>query len=174
MLILENGKMPAQANSFSSVEFADDWNTARNSELWPLDPDPETIAKKEAALIKATDYLNGLNWNGRKAAPGRIMAWPRIQAHDQDGYNIDPETVPEAVMAACSYLAGLVYGGAELQPMLERGGRIQSKAIGKLKKTYFQDANNRDVFSGLYDLLAGLVDFGPGPDGVFTVPIAIA
>ena len=172
-LIVENGTMPEGANSYASIADADAWQAARGSQTWPpADPDGQDgqEALKEAALILAADYLNGLKWVGRKAAPGRIMAWPRLEAFDLDGYSIAANAVPEAVKAACCYLAGLAYDGTDLQPILERGGRIQSRSVGKLSTSYFQDAPGRDVFSALADLLSGLAADFSAP-GAISSPI---
>ena len=159
-LIIEDGTMPAGANSYAAVADCDGWQGARGSTIWPAPPaEPDNdlnLAAKEAALIKATDYLNGLGWNGKRAPGGRVMAWPRIGAVDADGYSIDENTIPGAVQAACCYLAGVAYSGTDLQPILERGGRIQSESVGSLSTSYFQDAANRDIYSVLADLLHGL------------------
>ncbi len=160
VLIKEDGAMPEGANCYAVAIEVDAWQAARGAADWPPAPaggdDPE-LAAKEGAILKATDYLNGLPWKGRRAAPGRIIAWPRLEVEDADGYVLPPDEIPAAVVAANCYLAGLLYGGVELQPILERGGAIQVKSIGKLSKTYFPNATARDVASGLADLLRGLV-----------------
>lgn len=153
-IIIEDGTMPEGANSYATIEICDQWQAERGSTVWLAGVDKE---RKDAALIRATDYLNGLKWVGRKAAPGRIMAWPRIDASDADGWVVPPDSVPQAVVFAQCYLAGLALGGKDLQPLLERGGRIQSEKVGDLNTTYFDDAADRDVYTVLYDLLRGLV-----------------
>ena len=158
-LIVEDGSKPLGANSYCSVADCDDWQAARGSLIWPAPPesggDPR-LADKEAALIKAADYLNGLNWKGRRAGSGRLMAWPRLEVVDGDGYIVAADEVPAAVKAAACYLAGLVISGADLQPVLARGGRVASEAVDVISASYFDDASSRDVYSVLADLLAGL------------------
>ena len=172
MLTIETGQMEPGANSYATVADVDEWQSARNSETWPpapesTDPDnpePDTnMAAKEAAILKAVDYLNGLNWTGLRAAPGRLMAWPRLGVVDVDGFAIASNHVPQAVKAACAYLAGLAFEGIDLQPVLERGGRIQSQSIGRLSKSFFPDAPGRETFSALSDLLGGFLR-APGAD----------
>ena len=155
-MIVENGSMPEGADSYCEVGFADLYLRARGFGDWPQDG--ERTAEKESALIRAADYLNGLHWIGRKAEGGRVMAWPRAGAYDKDGYEIDPDVVPEAVKAANAHLARLVLTGTDLQPILERGGKIQSETVGSLATTYFEDSPSRDVYSVLADLLGGLAD----------------
>jgi len=180
-LIVEDGKMPEGANSYATVEQADAYHALRRTEAWPIhtpdqdasdpDPDPDVggaepdtepgdpaLEQKQAALAMATDYLNGLAWKGRRAAPGRIMAWPRKDVVDADGYAIADDCVPENVVLACCVLAGLVMDDTDLQPTLDRGGRTSSEGSGITAASYFDDAANRDIFSGVADLLKGLAD----------------
>jgi hypothetical protein len=168
MLTVENGTMLEGANSYASVAQADGYLYARGNEDWPQhvpeeETDPDTgemvttpdpnLAAKEAALIRATDYLNGLNWYGKRAAGGRVMAWPRVEAVDCDGYAIAEDTVPDTVVLATCALAGIIYGGEDAQPTLERGGRIQSESVGPLSQSFFDDAANRTIFAAIADLL---------------------
>lgn len=168
-LIVENGTMPEGANVYADVATCDLWQQARGSEAWPVPDDgaedPDT-AKKEAALILAADYLNGLRWKGRRAASGRVMAWPRLDVVDGDGYAVPGDVVPVQVVNANCYLAGLAFEGMNLQPSLERGGRVQSEKVSSLQTTYFEDARDREVFTVISDLLGGLAIGLGGEQGV--------
>lgn len=167
-LIVEDGSKPLRANSYCSVTDCDAWQAERGLLTWPAPPesgDDSRLADKEAALIKAADYLNGLNWKGRRAAAGRLMAWPRLEVVDGDGYAVAEDEVPEAVPAAACYLAALVIGGTDLQPVLARGGRVASEAVDSLSSSYFDDAASRDVHSTLADLLSGLAHDFKGYSG---------
>jgi hypothetical protein len=59
-------------------------------------------------------------------------------------------------MAANAYLARLALAGTDLQPVLERGGQIETQKVGSLSTTWFEDSPARDVYCGLADLLRGL------------------
>lgn len=160
-IIVENGTMPEGANSYVDVAGCDAWHLQRNSATWPLAPnegEDENKAAKEAALIKACDYLNGLKWKGQRAAAGRVLAWPRKGVVDGDGYAVAADVVPDAVMQAQCYLAGLAYGedGVDLQPVLDRGGQIQSETVGPISTSYFEGADVRDAYTFVTDLLSGL------------------
>lgn len=167
-LVIEDGTMPVNANSYVTVGDCDKWQLARGSEDWPAAPeieDDSNQAAKEAALIKACDYLNGLPWKGRRAAAGRVLAWPRVEVVDNDGYDIPSDIVPQNVVFAQCYLAGIIYSGTDVQPILERGGRIQSESVGSLSTSYFEDAAGRDVFTTITDLLGGLANGLGGQQG---------
>jgi len=162
-LIVEDGTMPKGANSYASVEQADAYHALRRTEAWPLhdpdtsDPDP-ALEQKQAALVLATDYLNGLAWKGSRVAPGRVMAWPRKNVIDADIFELGEDVVPDGVMLACCALAGLVMDGTDLQPTLDRGGRTSSEGSGILAASYFDDAVNRDIYTVVADLLYGFVE----------------
>ena len=162
-LIVEDGEMPKGANSYASVEQADAYHALRRTEAWPLhapdtsDPDP-ALEQKQAALVLATDYLNGLAWKGSRVAPGRVMAWPRKNVIDADIFELGEDIVPDGVMLACCALAGLVMDGTNLQPVLDRGGRTSSEGSGILASSYFDDAVNRDIYTVVADLLYVFVE----------------
>ena len=168
-LILEDGTAPEGANSYATAAMCDAWQSNRLSENWSVPPESGEDQEREAknaALIKAADYLNGLNWRGRRTDGGRLMAWPRVDVVTADGYPVATNSVPEAVKAANCYLAGLVFAEIDLQPALERGGRVQTEKVGTLQTTYFDDSQNRDIYTALADLLSNLVDgFEPTPNG---------
>ena len=162
-LVVEDGTMPEGANAYCGLDFAASWLADRGHSDWPSDDG--SVPARTAALIKAADYLNGLRWYGRKAAAPvpRVMAWPRVGARDSGGDSIPENVVPYAVRAANAMLARLVFTGVDLQPVLERGGKIQSESVGSLSTSYFSDAPTRDVYTGLADMLRGLAsDFMSG------------
>lgn len=76
MLIVEDGTGLAGANAYVSSEFADEYFSARKNEAWiALDS-----ATKEAAIIKATDYLEAVywgKWQGEKLKADQALAFPR-------------------------------------------------------------------------------------------------
>ena len=103
-LIVGDGTLPAGANSFASVADADAYHAARLTAAWT---DELAEAQKEAALIRASDWLNRkVMWNGRKASRSQRMAWPRAGVSTQDGPV--PSDPAETVFPSLSgLLAGL-------------------------------------------------------------------
>lgn len=162
-LIVEDGTMPEGANSYASVEDADVYLVPRGISDWPapvqgsdLEPDPNLPAK-EAALIRASDYLNSLQWLGSRQVWDWPMAWPRVDvplpgmAHD--GEFVPEDSVPQAVKRACIELAALFMGGEDPLAPVERGGRVASETVGPLSTTYFEDSASET----LYPAVSGLV-----------------
>ena len=124
-LIVEDGTLPAGANSFASVADADAYHAARLTAAWT---DELAEVQKEAALIRSSDWLNRkVMWNGRKASRSQRMAWPRSGVVTQDG-EIAPDEIPAEVVEACCELAGFFVEQDYLAP-LDRGGDIASLSV---------------------------------------------
>lgn len=91
----------ASANSYASLSEAAAYHTARGNATWTGDD-----ATKEAALIRATQWLDGrygAQWPGvRRYLRAQALDWPRADAYDRDGTYVDFETIPPEVRnAAC-------------------------------------------------------------------------
>ena len=92
-------------------------------------------AQKEAALIRASDWLNRkVMWNGRKASRSQRMAWPRAGVSTQDG-PVPSDEVPAEVVEACCELAGFFVEQDYLAP-LDRGGDIASLGVDVISIAY--------------------------------------
>jgi hypothetical protein len=89
------------ADSYATLAEADAYHTARGNGTW-TGPN----AAKEAALIRATQWLDGrynVRWPGtRWKLREQALDWPRYDAVDRDGTLIDGDTVPpEVIKATC-------------------------------------------------------------------------
>lgn len=177
-LIIEDGTMPEGANSYASITDADAYLVPRG--LWPADNGEEQTAKKTAALLRAADYLNTLQWIGDSVDAMRLMAWPR------QGDGLTPGLVPPQVKAACIELAGLIYGGRDVLAPLARGGMILAEShslkagdvdvIGgdavEDSFTYAGDAPKEDYLPSVVGILRPLLREVPGkPAGIFLAGI---
>lgn len=160
-LIVEDGTLPAGANSFASVADADAYHVARLTAAWA---DELTAAQKEAALIRASDWLNRkVAWAGHKATRTQRMAWPRTGVITQDG-EIAPDEIPAEVIEACCELAGFFVEQDYLAP-LDRGGDIASLSVDVISIAYNGTAPAETVFPSLSGLLAGLGTVSTGKGG---------
>lgn len=202
MLIVEDGSCPAGANSYVSLENADAYLVPRG--LWPVtpvevtpdgegdagaearaeEPDKAMVAAKEAALMRAFDYLNGpLDWKGFKVSWEREPAWPRLNVPVP---NTDPamceyipaEVVPGAVKRAQMELAALLYAGKDMLAPVERGGAIVAESHSKTEGgvdviggdseshsyTYADNAPAEDWLPSVYPLLKPFLNSVPGEE----------
>lgn len=201
-LIVEDGTCPDMANTYNDRATADAYLAPRG--LWPAPPDPVADPEnpdanptqpedpngtaKDAALIRAFDYLNGpLEWLGQKVDWQREPAWPRVYVpmpgSDPHALEYIPENiVPDAVKRAQLELAALIYGGDDPLAPVERGGAVvaetesASKGVDVLKKstshsvTYADNAPVESWLPSVYPLLRPFLAEVPGESaGGFSV-----
>ena len=189
-LIVETGACEANSNSYISLADADAYLVPRS--LWPVTPDvpgenegdpavpdPMVVIAKEAALLRAADYLNTLQWRGQPVDWQRTMAWPRIGVQLTDGGTIPMILVPKAVAQAQIEIAGLIYGGTNPLTPAERGGRVVAEThttkagdidvIGGDSKsdsiTYSEGAPVETYFPAVVGLLRPYLSVVPGSSG---------
>jgi len=148
-LIVEDGTRPANANTYAAIATADAYHADRAFTAW----DDATADEKATALIKATDYINGLSWNGRKVAP-RVMAWPRIDMW-MDGYHVTSDEVPDAVVSATCYMAGEFINGAD--PLAAQDRALSSMKVGSVEMAWEQGSNAAPQYPALRSILRGLI-----------------
>lgn len=108
---VEDGTCVFQANSYVSIEEANQYNTNKNRTAWLSLSDTE----KKVSLIKATQYVNELyNWKGVRQYEEQELAFPRVKKHtpagdvymlDRDGFAIRgiPLKLRQAVCEAAFY-----------------------------------------------------------------------
>ena len=113
------------ANGYVSVAAADSYHVDRSRAEWT-----GTTAAKEAAIVRATDYLDhAYEWRGEKIIEDQPLQWPRMwwgaTSHRR---SFSANTLPKEVVKACSELALLALTG-ELMPS-QTGQRLQSESVG--------------------------------------------
>lgn len=196
MLIVEDGTMPEGANTYVSLADVDAYLVPRG--LWEATPDEAgdgIIAKKEAAVIRAFDAMNTLNWAGDAPDWQRVTAWPR-QNVPMPGVKPKPgdepiflpaDMVPRAVVQAQMELAGLIYGGLNPLAPVERGGKIVSMSesskegdvdvIGGDSKsysvTYAESAPVETYLPAVYGILGPYLREIPGKSGMICGRVAM-
>lgn len=196
MLIVEDGTMPEGANTYVSLADVDAYLVPRG--LWEATPDEAgdgIIAKKEAAVIRAFDAMNTLNWAGDVPDWQRVTAWPR-QNVPMPGVKPKPgdepiflpaDMVPRAVVQAQMELAGLIYGGLNPLAPVERGGKIVSMSesskegdvdvIGGDSKsysvTYAESAPVETYLPAVYGILGPYLREIPGKSGMICGRVAM-
>lgn len=149
-LIIEDGTQPTGANAYISTADADDYHLARSNAAWAA----ATAGEKEAAILSATLWLNGQAWRGRKVA-SRVMAWPREDVVDGDGYAISNDTVPDAVADACAELAGAIIGGAD--PLGVQDRQINEMSVGSVSIKYDSASPQSPTFPAVTAMLKALL-----------------
>lgn len=92
-LIVEDGSVVADANSYVTLAFAASYHTLRANEAWGDAGEDERVA----ALIKATDYID-TRWRfvGSRTDEAQTLEWPRDDATDINGFDQE-DNVPTVV-----------------------------------------------------------------------------
>lgn len=119
------------ADSYVSLEYADDYFLSRNETSWESLKDVE----KMAALVKATDYVDNIfDWNGVRKSPEQTLNFPRKGLRSKDGYLIEgiPNNIKQAVCEAVLVLVN----GSQLYQSQSENGRVTSETIGQISFSY--------------------------------------
>lgn len=152
--IAEDGTGLAAANSYISVDDADDYFADRAAEDWAA---AET-ADRQAALVAATDYMDAtFAWRGYLKAEGQALGWPRSAARDEEGRLLTG--VPTVVAAAACELARAALT-SPLLPTSDRGGAVTERRekVGELEVEvrYVPSAQAERCFSLVHRMLRGV------------------
>lgn len=161
-LIVETGSVAPGAQSMASVEQADTYHANRGNAPWAI----LTLAEKEQALVRATDYLGQMyrtKWKGSRASLTQALDWPRINVKLDDigigafDYYVPYNTVPQQVVQATAEMA-LRAAAGELAPDLQR--TVAEEAIGPIKTVYAAGAPEFVRFRSVDLLLKPLLQAG--------------
>lgn len=101
-LIVEDGTCVPKANSYISLEDAQEYQLSCNRADWIALTDEE----KKASLIKATVYVDNLfKWKGRRKFQEQELSFPRVMIKDLDGFDVVgiPKRLKQAICEAAYY-----------------------------------------------------------------------
>lgn len=134
-LVIEDGSLVANANSFVSVAEVRAYANARTSPI-PTN-DPAGDAAIEAACIVAIDFLETFRgeYQGGKVDPAsQSLQWPRSGV-TIDGWQVPTNTIPKLLKDAQCQLAIDVAAGVDLMPSGD-GREVIRKKIDVLETEY--------------------------------------
>lgn len=123
-MIITDSTSP-DANSYASEADLMAFATLRDIEL------PESLP---SLLIKAMDYLDGLDWVGSKADPRQPLAWPRVNVVIDD-HDFPSDEVPRQVITAQCMLAVEAIDGDLLASVREAAVKTE-RVEGAVTTTY--------------------------------------
>ncbi|MBF0481699.1 MAG: hypothetical protein HQK81_12335 [Desulfovibrionaceae bacterium] len=163
-LVIETGAGVAGANTFVDSTFADSYFGDRGVTAWT-----GTTPAKESALIRAGQYLNGLNWLGSRVDYTHVMCWPRYAVPVADyiasgrnaalfgeamyGMYWPSNVVPIPVQYAQCESALRYLTGVDMMPDLDRGGYVLQQEAAVIKTVYAGHAPAGTVFTAVRALL---------------------
>lgn len=136
---VEDGTIVTGANSFVSVSYADDYHADRGNATWT-----GTDAVKQAALVKATDYIEQkYSFLGSLVDDDQPLSWPRyIEGVD---YNAIPDRLKQAVC-----ILALESLSDDLNPTQDRA--VKREKVDVIEVEYMDNATrgkSRPAVTGL-------------------------
>ena len=137
-MIPEDGTGLSNANAYVSVEFADEYFSARGNQTWAGLGNSD----KEAAIIKATDYVEAVyfdKWQGEKLKTDQTLSFPR-----------SPFGIPAKFKSAVCELAIRANAG-ELMSDVER--LTTKEKVGSIEVEYAQNADPATKYAYVASLL---------------------
>jgi len=103
-LIVETGSGSSTSESYLSEADADTYHSNFGNTAWAL----LASADKEIALRKATRYIDTKfsgDWYGKRTNSSQALDWPRAYVRDNDGYYLNSNEMPSALLDATAILA---------------------------------------------------------------------
>lgn len=150
---VEDGSVVTGANSYADVTTADTYHSDRGNSSWSSLSTPQ----KQAALIKATDYIDqeyGPSFIGEQYSEGQALEWPR-SGLSSIGY----DEIPDALIQAVCLLA-LEASTTDLNPSLARGGAVKREKVDVVEVEYMDGAPSQTVRPAISGLLRKLIVTG--------------
>lgn len=142
VFVVEDGTGLADANSYVSVAEADAYHSARANTAWSGD---DTV--KQAALIRATDYLEQKyagRWKGCVLNEAQSLSFPR-----------DVEGVPAKLKQAVCLLALEGIAGADLNPT--QGRAVKREKVDVVEVEYMDHAKDGESRPAIDGLVSGFL-----------------
>lgn len=139
-------------NSYSTVAEADTyWADRGGDATW----DAAATAKKEGALVKATEYIDtAFEWIGEVAETDQALSWPRLKATDHEGRL--RTGVPGELKSATSWLAREALA-AELDPAAPRGNDLRRVKAGSVEVEWNPGAPTGTSFRHVQRILKNII-----------------
>lgn len=161
-----DGSLPS-ANTYASLQYVDDYHMLRRNLAW-LEYSP---AEREAAIIRAMDWVETQAYRGVKSAEAQPLEWPR------DGVIGIPERVRQALAeVALLSIQGKLGDGPAAPVTSVVGGAVKSVSAGEISVTFDSGVTpvtqsvQAAVLAKPLALLRGLI-FSSGADGLGGVSV---
>ena len=160
---VEDGTGKSNAVAFCDATFVATYATLRGL-TWPAQA--STGALQEAAIVLGPDYLRNetrFPYRGTKKTASQSMPFPRTGCSEKNGPAIADTEIPfrlkEANARAAIMIANSGTTGAllNLEPSLERGGKITTSKIDVISTTFADDAPVETVYPAVQGILAPLL-----------------
>lgn len=159
-LVIEDGTGKADANTYASL---DDFRLYWAQKI--IDYSDSTVKGQSdndlsAALITATEYIDGIRFFGERTTIAQALAFPRISLSRPGSSYVYPsylpsDKVPAAVVKATCYMAGLIIQGHDITGPTQS---VSSQSVSGIGSVTYSDGSGKWHYPVLKALLGGLVN----------------
>lgn len=130
-LIVENGTIVPNADSYVSVADYETWADARGFEY------DDTVI--EGQILRAMDYIETLRFIGQKSTKAQPLQFPRVGVV-VDGFELDFNEIPEQLKKAVFESVKAEAEGVSQLANVER--RTVREKVGEIEVEYAQNSNS--------------------------------
>jgi hypothetical protein len=156
-IIVEDGSIVTGANSYVTVSGVGVYALDYGYTTWST----STATVQTQSLFRGMRYIEGLNFKGFKSTEDQSLAFPRSDLYDKDGYLLEDDTIPLAIVnALCeATILSLPTSDVILQPATNQESyRTKLDIAGAIKEEWNTKGNAiRDKSTIITDMLKGLV-----------------
>ena len=158
-IVVEDGTCVSGANSYTTVSgvgvYAEDYGL----DAWSAAEVTDTM--REQAVFKSMRYLEALAWVGTKYSSTQDLEWPRSDVYDRNGYLLDDDIIPQAVINAQCEIAVLCLPSSDInvQPTYTKDDYlIESSIYGATTEKWNPNGSTRRPnITAVRDILKGLI-----------------
>lgn len=157
ILIVEDGSIVADANSYVTYDYALAYHALRGNSAWAAGSE----LNQQYAIIRATQAVDSIykgKWKGTPTEYGtQELEWPR-QGVEVNGVELDDDLIPASLKkAVCEAALRELAEANSMTPDLDRGGEIKRVKADTVEVEYMDGANSTTTFTAIDGLLADLV-----------------
>lgn len=165
-IIIEDGSIVPDANSFATVEDARIYASNRGVEIAPVGVEGDEQVK--VLLIKASDWFRVQSWNGAPVDLGQSMPFPRtgLYIYPSSPWTAFPDDeIPRQVVEAQCRLCMDIKAGVDVLPTHAAGtGMIVREKVGPIE-TQFSEKVGAYTLPRMTQVEAMLAAFLSGASG---------
>lgn len=159
--VIETGLALSDANSFTSVEFADDYvdtNIHISADWLALEE-----GTKQRLLVRASLYLSRMIlWEGTRIDEDSGLPWPRAGVYNIDGFLVDEDVIPIELQQATVELAVHFMSG-DLASTASTTSALEEIVVDVIELKYADPVDPEIVPNFVLALIDGLGVLRPKP-----------
>lgn len=155
ILIVEDGTCVPNANSYVSLDYADEYMLNTGKTEWASKTDDE----KKSFLINATRYIDRtyskIGWKGQKKYHRhQSLCFPRVELFDKDGDEV--LGIPKELMeAVCE--AGYISITTSLFDIKDASGSVKRQKVDVLEVEYYSEEDSSGGYISRFSILDSLL-----------------